>query len=488
MKFLKFAKIAKVDVAKREVWGVAAEEAPDKAGEIMDYATTKSHFLAWSEEISKATGGKSLGNVRAMHNAVAAGKLIHLEPRDDEKQVYVGAHIVDDNEWNKVVEGVYTGFSIGGDYVRRWPDADNPTLTRYEGRPNEISLVDNPAQYGAHFEIVKADGSTVMRKFVPLSKQEQSLDEQARRIRETWYGRFNPEREFERWVREVFADRIIVEREDGLYAYSVLEEAGEIVFGDPYRVELVYQAVEETAAPAEPPDDEPMAEMDGEAEPEAEPEPMAQATHSHLRKQNEEETEADVEQGDPESEPEAMPPAATENVPPTEPGPQAEPDVPPLTVEQVQVVEQVVTQMLVRLGILTQRDDGEVVVAMARAVPMRDLQKSVTGHHTALEKLTGDLKTAFSDLAKIALAIEALESEQQRQAQLVAQGGPVLREISVADFVRTSNSGSGTIEELNTLLKTVVDPQARDAIGRRLAELQIRDSQTRPMAQINTGM
>lgn len=153
-----FIPIAKVDAARREVWGYAAEERPDKAGEVMDYDTSRPLFMAWSDGMAKATDGKSLGNVRAMHSNIAAGRLVHFEPQDDVKKFYVGAHIVDDAEWAKVEAGVYTGFSVGGSYAKRWTDPANNRLKRYTAAPSEISLVDSPCMYGATFELVKADG------------------------------------------------------------------------------------------------------------------------------------------------------------------------------------------------------------------------------------------------------------------------------------------------------------------------------------------
>ena len=70
------------------------------------------------------------------------------------KRVVVAAKIVDDDEWRKVHEGVYTGFSQGGRYVKRWPDEDTG-LIRYTAEPHEISLVDLPCLPDATFEVVK---------------------------------------------------------------------------------------------------------------------------------------------------------------------------------------------------------------------------------------------------------------------------------------------------------------------------------------------
>lgn len=137
----------------------------------MDYESSKPLFQAWSDTIAKNSGGKSLGNVRAMHGMVAAGKLIHFEPHDDIKKFYIGTHIVDDAEWAKVEAGVYTGFSVGGSYAKVWQDG---ALKRYTARPAEISLVDNPMMHGATFEMIKAEGAEPeLVKFVGEPKDEE---------------------------------------------------------------------------------------------------------------------------------------------------------------------------------------------------------------------------------------------------------------------------------------------------------------------------
>lgn len=158
-----YAQITKVDEAKREVWGRAAQEIPDRSGEIMDYETSRPFFEAWSAGITKSTDGKSMGNVRSMHGNVAAGKVVALTFDDAQKAVDVGVKVVDDNEWEKVLEGVHSGFSIGGRYEKKWPDGD---YIRYTANPSEISLVDRPCiPTATFFNIQKADGSTVRQFF-----------------------------------------------------------------------------------------------------------------------------------------------------------------------------------------------------------------------------------------------------------------------------------------------------------------------------------
>jgi hypothetical protein len=82
-----FIPITKVDLAQRLVYGALRAEVPDKSGEILDYDGAKPAFQKWSSEISEATKGKSLGNVRAMHGSIAAGKLTDLQFDDDAKRV-----------------------------------------------------------------------------------------------------------------------------------------------------------------------------------------------------------------------------------------------------------------------------------------------------------------------------------------------------------------------------------------------------------------
>ena len=157
-----FAQIAKIDESKHEVWGVATAEVVDKEGEIFDYQSSKPYFKNWSDEISKVTDGKSLGNVREMHVPSAVGKLVAIAFDDDMKQIRVGARIVDSVAWQKCMLGVYTGFSIGGAYVDAWKDGE---FVRFTANPVEISVVDNPCVPGAHFTAIKADGTCEVRKF-----------------------------------------------------------------------------------------------------------------------------------------------------------------------------------------------------------------------------------------------------------------------------------------------------------------------------------
>jgi len=160
---LLFVPLTKIDQEKRLVFGIATAEKIDRSGEVCDYASTKPLYEQWSQAIAQASDGKSLGNIRAMHRDLAVGKIIAISFDDDAKQIEICAKIIDDSEWKKVEEGVYTGFSQGGVYAKRWIDDDG--VTRYTADPYEISLVDMPCLPTATFQIIKAGGQMIERTF-----------------------------------------------------------------------------------------------------------------------------------------------------------------------------------------------------------------------------------------------------------------------------------------------------------------------------------
>lgn len=162
-----FVPLLKVDEEQRLVYGVMAEEVLDNSNEIFDYDSSKPLFEKWSEHAFNTSGGKSKGNVRTMHGAVAAGKLTDIGFDDAAKRIECCAKVVDDNEWSKVLEGVYTGFSIGGRYAKRWVEKtdDGEKATRYTADPVEVSLVDKPCIPTATFQMIKKDGMVENRLF-----------------------------------------------------------------------------------------------------------------------------------------------------------------------------------------------------------------------------------------------------------------------------------------------------------------------------------
>jgi hypothetical protein len=132
--------IAKVDAERRMVWGYASTEAQDDQGE-----TVSREALAGALD-----DYMRFANIREMHQPSAVG--IAKEAAIDDKGLYLGAKIVDADAWQKVVEGVYKGFSIGGRVTARDP-ADRRLITAL--RLTEISVVDRPANPEAMFDCWK---------------------------------------------------------------------------------------------------------------------------------------------------------------------------------------------------------------------------------------------------------------------------------------------------------------------------------------------
>jgi hypothetical protein len=175
-----FIPLTKVDEEKRLVYGLAATETPDKSDEIFDYESSKPYVKSWTEFFQKATEGKSAGNIRVQHTPTRlAGHAEDVIMNDDSKTIEIAAKVTDDVEWNHVLQGDFTGFSIGGKYIKKWKDPDNSKYKRYTADISEVSLVDSPCNQECVFEIQKADGSLV--KHVFKSQIAESLEKIAQR-------------------------------------------------------------------------------------------------------------------------------------------------------------------------------------------------------------------------------------------------------------------------------------------------------------------
>lgn len=246
-----FIPITKVDLKRHEVWGVGAKEEYDHADEILDYSTSKKYFMDWSNRAMKRSGGQSLGNVRSMHQPIAAGKLISLQCDDKSRSFVVGAKIVDDDEWKKVESGVYTGFSVGGRYADRWPDPGNPGKIRYTADPAELSLVDAPCIPSATFTVVKGDGMTEQRQFKNgtgdvLKLEDMGSNETRDKLNNALAESFpykdnngvpSAEHGSQYYICDIKDDFLIVNRGESYFRLPFTELEGKIQFGTPVEVE-----------------------------------------------------------------------------------------------------------------------------------------------------------------------------------------------------------------------------------------------------------
>jgi hypothetical protein len=165
--------IGKVDIERRMVSGFATLDNVDKQGDIV---TTESSVEAFKN---------FRGNLREMHQPSAVGKIVsfkedkYFDPNDKKfySGVYVSAYVSKgaQDAWEKVLDGTYTGFSIGGN-IKTWDDAYDEKMDKsirviknYE--LHELSLVDNPAnQFANIVSIEKVNGQNVVSGY--LSKAE----------------------------------------------------------------------------------------------------------------------------------------------------------------------------------------------------------------------------------------------------------------------------------------------------------------------------
>jgi hypothetical protein len=165
--------IGKVDKERRIVSGFATLDNVDKQGDVVDTSASLSAFKNFR------------GNLREMHQPSAVGKIVsfkedkYFDPSSKKfySGVYVSAYVSKgaQDAWEKVLDGTYSGFSIGGN-IKKFDDEYNEGTDKAvriikEYELHELSLVDNPAnQFANIFSIEKVNGETTVDGY--LSKTE----------------------------------------------------------------------------------------------------------------------------------------------------------------------------------------------------------------------------------------------------------------------------------------------------------------------------
>ena len=165
--------IGKVDKERRVVSGFATLDNVDRQGDVVDTSASLTAFKNFR------------GNLREMHQPSAVGKVVsfkedrYFDPSTKKfySGVYVSAYVSKgaQDAWEKVLDGTYSGFSIGGN-IKKYDDkvdsgSDTPIRIIKEYELHELSLVDNPAnQFANIFSIEKVNGQTTIDGY--LSKTE----------------------------------------------------------------------------------------------------------------------------------------------------------------------------------------------------------------------------------------------------------------------------------------------------------------------------
>lgn len=137
--------IARVDEEERMVYGYGTRgDIKDSYGTIIDLESVRKcipDYAKW-------------GNIREMHQNSAVGRADDITV--DDKGVYLGVKVVDDNAWKKVTERVYKGFSVGG--KKDYQDGDRIFLKEI----TEFSLVDRPSNEGCPIDEFRLHGGNDM--------------------------------------------------------------------------------------------------------------------------------------------------------------------------------------------------------------------------------------------------------------------------------------------------------------------------------------
>ena len=157
--------IGKVDAERRIVSGFASLDNIDKQDDIVTAEASVKAFKNFK------------GNLREMHQPSAVGKMVsfkedrYFDPNSKKfyNGVYVSAYVSKgaQDAWEKVLDGTYSGFSIGGN-IKSWDDAYNADLDKAirvikDYDLYELSLVDSPAnQFASIISVEKVNGQNVV--------------------------------------------------------------------------------------------------------------------------------------------------------------------------------------------------------------------------------------------------------------------------------------------------------------------------------------
>lgn len=140
------SKVTKNDDGTLTVEGIASSDCVDVQGETITADAMKN---ALPDFFKYGTG-----NLREMHENIAAGVVESASVEDDGK-TYIVTKVVDPIAVKKVETGVYKGFSIGGSKLKGGYDPVTKTISAL--RLSEISLVDRPANPESVITMWKSD-------------------------------------------------------------------------------------------------------------------------------------------------------------------------------------------------------------------------------------------------------------------------------------------------------------------------------------------
>lgn len=151
--------ISKIDQERRIVSGFATLNNLDRQDDIVLASASKEAF------------GSFLGNVREMHDKIAAGRVVSFSEKSYfdpvEEKIYDGIYVDvyvskgAESTWEKVLDGTLSGFSIGGSVIDQetiWDETVGKFVNIIKKYVlTELSLVDSPAnQFASVLAVLKS--------------------------------------------------------------------------------------------------------------------------------------------------------------------------------------------------------------------------------------------------------------------------------------------------------------------------------------------
>lgn len=147
------------------VYGLASDTGADLDQQGCDAEWLKTALPDWF----------AYGNVREMHEGIAAGVATELEVKGDDH--YLRIHVVDPGSVKKVKNRVLKGISIGIRDARLIPDAAFRGGKIVGGWIPEVSLVDRPANPRCLLELTKTVGGAVLQVENLIEKRETAVND-----------------------------------------------------------------------------------------------------------------------------------------------------------------------------------------------------------------------------------------------------------------------------------------------------------------------
>jgi hypothetical protein len=364
-------------------------------------------------------------NLREMHTESAVGTVLKAEVihgdviLPDGRRVYnplhVIAKIVDPDAWDKVITGVYKGFSIQADvYKLKLAKVAGHVVRLIQSlRLIEISLVDRPANPGA--KIILWKGATMAKKQLNIQKAA------------------DPKKA----IQSLQELRDACELDGDLEAATNYSNA----------IALVAQGMGADVAVV------------------AEPEEEAEGEHDALGKESptEDEMDDEAEAGDDVAPSEAEKEQALDDLNSEQPEEdQAQPEAENAEDENKEAAEDD-TDSLPKEEKVAKKSARHAIKKAAHA-PVESISKAE--FVSLQEKLDTTTKALAGDIARLVKSIEDLSDQVD-----ALKDRPVLREVPL------SGMGDQPLQILKSMRDETTDPALREKLGHQIAELEIRGAQ-----------